>query len=164
MKRVDDQITLELSFSDKSLFHTFTSIPILFEETAKTVLKAKIQHHYNEIKLQANAAQKRLSLVINEVSRKNIALLSLLNRIPTIRSEPLDHSFFPQVDDNLDDTSFENRYMNRLIPQRPVYVMTKIPIQCSASKQQNKFAESVRRPAKRNGLSTSERYRKSKEA
>lgn len=145
---------LQLKFIECILgLKNYTSMAIPFEETSRDELRFKIQHNYNEIKIQSNACHIRLDKVLAEVGRRNAALFSLLDRTPSNRNES------SQIKDDVhfDEDSFENRYINQLIPQRQIYQMN-IPIQ-SATRKSNADGESSFGNGKRIQKTTSERYK-----
>ena len=160
MKRSPTSLDVQLSFVERVMFRTYTSVPIPFEETPKSVLRLKIQHQYNEMKLQANACQKRLEAVMAEVTKKNVGLLALLDRFPVSKKHfNRPHPHKEEDPDDMDESTFELRYLDKLIPPKPVYEM-KIPIQVPPKKPvvaKPKFL--INTKSKRVSQSTSERYR-----
>jgi hypothetical protein len=129
---------------------TTSTMSLPFEETAKAVLRLKIQHNYNEIKIQSNACQSRLDQVLAEVSCKNAALYALIDR------QHLNFTRETKVSAvSREMNSFEDRYVDQIIPQREVYQM-RIPIQ---SPTRNSSSPSHDGKHKKGTMSTSERYR-----
>lgn len=134
-----EAIQLHLKFQERLLgLKTSQTIPLPFEETSKENLRLKIQHNYNEIKIQFNACQIRLDQVLAEVSKKNAALFALLDKAP--KSISGFSSSQRKEFENPEKPS--NYFIKEVIPQRDVYRM-KIPIQTNSRKI----------------LSTSERYK-----
>jgi hypothetical protein len=126
---------LQLKFTECVMgLKSYHTIPLPFEETERDTLRMKIQHNYNEIKIQYNACQVRLDQVLGEVGNRNPALFALLDQVPSKKQLIVTQHKVPQINDTLSGA---------LMPQRDVYTM-KIPIQSDRGKV---------------SLSTKERYK-----
>ncbi|KAI8906888.1 hypothetical protein EDD86DRAFT_256250 [Gorgonomyces haynaldii] len=124
--------SMSLYFVEQVMFKTYQTIPIPFDPTSKDFLKLKMQHQYNEIKLQANACQERLQAVVAEVTKRNVGLLAMIDRLPVAVKQEIQYT----------EPDQQNRHNILMIPSRPVYEM-KIPVQ---------------KDPKRKTMTTNERY------
>lgn len=130
-RQLPEAMELSLSFTERVLYRTSTTIALPFAETDSKTVRASMRFQHIDIKRQVANCQEHLDALMREVGSKNKVLFGMLNHAVASRTKTLRN--MDEVDEQKkilasDEESFENRYMHQLIPSRNVHQMM-IPVE-----------------------------------